>query len=74
MVEVFLVQGLPPHFVTSFFAGRYTFDWPTDTFAHTLYIDQQTVNAASRTALMQYRQQHAAIAQAYAAALHDQKA
>jgi hypothetical protein len=74
MVEVFLVQGQTPHLVTSFFAGRYTFDWPPDTVAHTLYIDQQTINVASRTALTQYRQQHAAIAQAYAAALHDQKA
>jgi hypothetical protein len=68
MVEIFLAHGLAPHFVTSFFAGRYQLDWPADTFAYTLCIDQQTIHVASRTALAHYRQQHAAIARAYTAA------
>ncbi len=74
MVEFFLVQGMAPHFVTSFFDGRYLFHWPSDIFTRTVCVDQQTIGVASRTVLAQYRQQHAAIAHAYTATLHQQKA
>ncbi|MEP7189967.1 MAG: hypothetical protein ABI901_12320, partial [Roseiflexaceae bacterium] len=69
MLEFVLVQGAAPHHITKFFDDRYLMYWPADTFDHSLQVEQCVIAVASRAALVQYRQSHTAIAQAYTAIL-----
>ena len=57
MVEFFLVNEESKGFYTDFFS-IYRFEWPFDTFSHTINLNGEKVNIASKSSLSLYRKTH----------------
>ena len=65
MIEFLLVQGGDGHYFTNFFSGRYRLAWPADVFCQHLSLSGYDFRVASTQALIDYRQHHEQVEQAY---------
>ena len=72
MVEFFLVNEGPRGLYTDFFS-IYIIEWPVDTFSHTINLNGEKVNIASKTSLRLYRKNHHYKKEAYKNYIIEQK-